>query len=130
MINVATVQPSPKNDISINQQKRNENLSKPVKKKHSITTKTTTNKKLIVSEGQYCNNEEREALQNKLHPTMLDFPNFLAGRNTKTARKLESMKSPISIIDRSVTSRRSEERSIDYSVTSRRRHRAVNTASL
>ena len=50
-----------------------------------------------MSEGQPCNYEEREILQKKLHPTMLAFLNFPAGRKTKTARKLESMKSPISI---------------------------------
>ena len=86
VIDMDTAQPSPNND-----------RAQSMKKKHGITTTKTTNKKLIVSEDQPCNNKEREVLQKKLHPTMLAFLNFPAGRKTKTARKLESMKSPISI---------------------------------
>ena len=87
MVDLISAQHQPNHNKTTNQLKR---------KRHGLTTKKTTNKKLIVSEERPRNDEERKALQmNKTKPTMLVFVNFPAGRKTKSTRKVEANNSPI-----------------------------------
>jgi len=87
VVDLISAQHQPNHNKTTNQLKR---------KRNGLTTKKTTNKKVVVSENRPRNDEERKALQmKKTKQTMFAYVNFPAGRKTKSTKKVEANNSPI-----------------------------------